>query len=66
MMMMIASCLHGEKGDASFLKKQEGIFNALPEDLKARLCMRMRRHFVTLPSLSLYGTNSSSVVMMQP
>eukprot|EP00957_Ditylum_brightwellii_P114667 8744757-Ditylum_brightwellii.AAC.1 len=50
-------CTKEEK--SVFSRNRKVFFNALPEDLKARLYMRTRRHFVALPPLSLRGTNSS-------
>ena len=45
-------CHRTKKEKFVFSRNRKAFFNALPEDLKVQLCMKMRRHFVALPPLS--------------
>eukprot|EP00957_Ditylum_brightwellii_P118092 9006269-Ditylum_brightwellii.AAC.1 len=44
-------CHHSQKEKLVFSRNRKECFNALPDDLKSRLCMKMRRYCVALPPL---------------
>eukprot|EP00957_Ditylum_brightwellii_P130465 9952429-Ditylum_brightwellii.AAC.1 len=44
-------CHCTQKEKIAFSRNRKAFFNAFPEDLKTRLCMKMRRHFVAFSPL---------------